>query len=60
VNDDQLKIIPEIKRLCALREYDKAIELSNELMSVSKRIAVEAHLLIMEHEVGYLLKKIKN
>lgn len=49
---DQIELIPEIKRLCRAREYDRAIELTNEIEN--EEIAVRAHVLCIQHERSYM------
>lgn len=45
---DQLKIIPEVKRLCIAGEYAKAIRLARTIYVDS--IAIKAELLCIEHQ----------
>jgi hypothetical protein len=50
----QTELITEIKRLCNEHKHDDAIKLTNEIED--KSIAVEAHLLCIEHEWRCLLE----
>lgn len=45
---ETLGIITEVMRLCQRGEYDQAIQLTNKIPN--RRIALEAHLLCLEHE----------
>lgn len=48
----QIELIPEIKRLCVLCEFDKAIALTNKIQN--KVIAIKAHILCIESEKNFL------
>lgn len=49
---NQVDLIPKIKDLCIEGKYDEAIALTN--LIENKRIAIEAHLLCIEHEQAIL------
>ena len=53
----QIELIPEIKRLCGLREYNEAFILVTEIANVS--LSIKVHLLCVEHQAISINDKVE-
>jgi hypothetical protein len=55
--EEAQELIQQVKKLCLLHMYDEAIAKTNDLLDFDFNTAVKAHLLCIEHEYAWQLRK---